>query len=338
MKDEKNYSLLAHNTFGMNVACRRFVEAHTTSEVICFVRSLTSSDGAPLVIGGGSNLLFTGDYDGTVFHSAITGKEIVGGGGSGVLLRVGSGEVWDGVVEYCVANSLYGAENLSLIPGEAGASAVQNIGAYGVEVKDLIYNIEAVDTTTGDVVEITAGDCGYAYRSSRFKHEWKNRYIITHVTYRLSRQYTPRLDYGNIRGELANRGVVHPTAAQLRQVIIGIRSAKLPDPKAEGNAGSFFMNPVVDRGRFETLRAQYPDMPYYEVDADSVKIPAGWMIDRCGWKGRTVGRAGVHGRQALVLVNRGGAEGREIVELCNMIIKDVKAEFGIDICPEVNII
>ena len=288
-----------------------------------------------LLIGAGSNLLLTQDFDGTVVHSALKGIEAQ----PDSHVRCGSGETWDEVVAWCVGHGLYGAENLSLIPGEVGASAVQNIGAYGAEVKDLIESVEAVEIGTGRLCVFTRKECQYGYRDSRFKHEWKNKYLITHVVYRLSsdesRQST---EYGNIRSELNRRGIQTPTAAQLRQVVIDIRNAKLPDPKVTGNAGSFFMNPVVERQKFEQLLAAYPNMPHYYIDADHEKIPAGWMIDQCGWKGRSLGRAGVHDKQALVLVNRGGATGQEIVDLCNTIRADVKAKFGIDIHPEVNII
>jgi UDP-N-acetylmuramate dehydrogenase len=229
-------------------------------------------------------------------------------------------------------------ENLSLIPGDVGASAVQNIGAYGVEAKDLICSVEAVEIATGKLLTIDAADCGYAYRQSRFKQEWRNKYLITSVTYQLSQTFIPHLDYGNIRAELERKGIAEPTAQQLRDSIIEIRNAKLPDPKVEGNAGSFFMNPIVGREKYEQLAALYDGMPHYEVDSDYVKIPAGWMIDQCGWKGKSLGRAGVHSKQALVLVNRGGATGQEIVALSDTIRRDVKDKFGIDIYPEVNII
>ena len=254
-------------------------------------------------------------------------------------IRCGSGETWDEVVSWCVGHGLFGAENLSLIPGEVGASAVQNIGAYGAEVKDLIVSVEAVEIGTGKLCVFSREECQYGYRDSRFKHEWKNKYLITHVVYQLStdesRQST---EYGNIRSELDRRGIQVPTAAQLRQVVIDIRNAKLPDPKVMGNAGSFFMNPVVERSKYEELQAMYPDMPHYYIDADHEKIPAGWMIDQCGWKGRSLGRAGVHDKQALVLVNRGGATGADIVALCQQIQYDVREKFGIDIHPEVNIV
>jgi UDP-N-acetylmuramate dehydrogenase len=225
-----------------------------------------------------------------------------------------------------------------LIPGEVGASAVQNIGAYGVEAKDVIALVEAIDLSNGQKRVFGTEECNYAYRQSIFKNALKGKYAITYVTYRLSKTFLPRLDYGNIRVELSQRGIDEPTALQLRQVIIDIRRQKSPDPAVEGNAGSFFMNPVVSRSQYEQLLAQYPDMPHYPVDAAHEKIPAGWLIDKCGWKGRSLGPAGVHSRQALVLVNRGGATGSDIVRLCEAVRSDVKTRFQIDIYPEVNII
>ena len=256
----------------------------------------------------------------------------------GIMLRCGSGEVWDDIVSLCVSNRMYGAENLSLIPGDVGASAVQNIGAYGAEAKDIILKVEAVDLQTGKMCEFTNEECEYAYRKSKFKGEWRNRFVITYVTYKLSEVFCPCLDYGNIRAELEKRNIKVPTAEQLRNVIIDIRNEKLPDPKVEGNAGSFFMNPVVPKAKYEELVARFGNVPHYSVDDNNEKIPAGWMIDQCGWKGKSLGKAGVHSRQALVLVNRGGAEGKDIVALCDAIKRDVKDKFGIDIVPEVNII
>lgn len=336
MKDVKSYDLLAHNTFGIAAKCRRFVEYSSIEEARQLVCSLTDADRPLLLLGGGSNLLLTGDYDGTVLHSAIKGCEAQEDG-DGILLRCGSGEVWDDVVALCVAHGWHGAENLSLIPGEVGASAVQNIGAYGAEVKDLIETVEAVEIKTGNVVTFKNEDCHYAYRQSRFKNEWKDQYLITYVTYRLSKTFIPDLEYGNIKSELEAEHIDNPTADQLRRVIIKIRESKLPDPKVEGNGGSFFMNPIVSREKFESIAAHYETVPHYDIDETHVKIPAGWMIDQCGWKGRTMGRAGVHAKQALVLVNRGGATGAEVLALCDAIRKDVSAKFGIDLQPEVNI-
>lgn len=337
MKDLHNYSLLAHNTFGIDVLCSRFVEYSSVEEAQQLVGSLTAADEPLLILGGGSNLLLTGDYQGTVLHSAIKGIQVVEEDADAVLLECGSGEVFDDVVAYAVAHGYHGAENLSIIPGEVGASAVQNIGAYGVEAKDIIYKVEAVEIATGHVVTFDNADCEYSYRQSKFKHEWRDKYLVTHVIYRLTKTFAPDLDYGNIRTSLAAHHISQPTAQQLRDVIIEIRNAKLPDPKVQGNAGSFFMNPIVEKAKYEELLAQYPAMPHYTIDAAHEKIPAGWMIDQCGWKGKSLGNAGVHDKQALVLVNRGGATGEEIVKLCETIRKDVFDKFGIEIHPEVNI-
>ena len=342
MKDFKNYSLKEYNTFGIDAKCSRFLEFENGDEAVEVAGILRASNNPYIIIGGGSNLLLTQDFEGIVVRSDVLGYHFeefrVGSQESGVRMTCGSGEVFDEVVEASLQAGLYGLENLSLIPGDVGASAVQNIGAYGVEAKDYIETIEAVEIATGRVVEISAEDCGYAYRQSRFKQDWKNRYLITYVTYRLSTAFKPHLDYGNIRAELERKGIQEPTAQQLRETIIDIRNAKLPDPKVEGNAGSFFMNPIVTREKYESLAAQYEKMPHFEVDADHVKIPAGWMIDQCGWKGKSLGRAGVHSKQALVLVNRGGSTGAEIVALSDAIRADVKAKFDIDIHPEVNIV
>ncbi len=337
MRDILHFDLSEHNTFGIHASCKRFVEIDTAEEAAAFFPSLHDADMPLLIIGGGSNLLLTADFNGTVVRSAIKGISAEERDGE-VWLRCGSGETWDDVVALCVQRGWYGAENLSLIPGDVGASAVQNIGAYGTEVKDIVERIEAVDVGTGQMVEIAASECQYGYRDSRFKHEWHQRFFITAVTYRLSLSFEPRLDYGNIREMLAQRGITQPTAAQLRQVIIDIRNAKLPDTKVEGNAGSFFVNPVVSREKYEQLAAEYPGMPHYTTDDGREKIPAGWLIEQCGWKGRTLGRAGVHHRQALVLVNKGGATGEEVLRLCETVKADVRSKFGIEIHSEVNII
>ena len=333
MKDCKNYNLLNHNTFGIEAHCQRFLEYADEQEAVEVASILRNASLPYIIIGGGSNLLLTRDFEGIVVHS--TCKGICREGNNMVC---GSGEVFDDVVAESIRQGLYGAENLSLIPGDVGASAVQNIGAYGVEAKDLIRSIRAVEIATGHVCIIENAECEYGYRQSRFKQDWKNQFLIVSVEYVFSTDFQPHLDYGNIRAELERQGISEPTAEQLRQTIIDIRNAKLPDPKVLGNAGSFFMNPVVSRQQYEQLASQYPEMPHYYIDADHEKIPAGWMIDQCGWKGKSLGRAGVHDKQALVLVNKGGATGAEIVTLCQTIQRDVKRKFGIDIHPEVNVI
>lgn len=337
MKDERNYSLKEHNTFGIDAKCRRFIEFEDDEEAFEVAAILRKSALPYIIIGGGSNLLLTKDFDGIVVRSGVKGHYFEEDF-TCERMTCGSGEVWDDMVATSLQAGYYGMENLSLIPGDVGASAVQNIGAYGVEAKDLILCVWMVEIATGKPWMIGNEDCEYGYRQSRFKKDWKNRFLITRVTYGLSRTFRPNLDYGNIRQELERRGITEPTAQQLRDIIIEIRNAKLPDPKIEGNAGSFFMNPVVTRQKYEKLAARYPQMPHYKVDYRHEKIPAGWMIEQCGWKGKSLGRAGVHDKQALVLVNRGGATGAEIVALSDAIRQDVKAKFDIDIHPEVNII
>ena len=332
MKEYKDYSLLNHNTFGMDVKAKRFVEYDNEEELKALIPTLS---GEVLHMGGGSNLLFKGDFEGTVLHSAIKGIEVVDESAESALVRAGAGEVWDDFVAWAVERGYGGVENLSSIPGEVGASAVQNIGAYGVEAKDVIALVEAIDLSNGQKRVFGTEECNYAYRQSIFKNALKGKYAITYVTYRLQKQPVLKLDYGNIRAVLGDNG--QHTISDVRQAIIDIRNAKLPDPKVQGNAGSFFMNPVVSREKFLSIQKDYPQMPFYEVEG-GVKIPAGWMIDQCGWKGKSLGRAGVHDKQALVLVNLGGATSDEIITLCNTICKDVKEKFGIDIHPEVNLI
>ena len=333
------YKTLIPNTFGVESYCDTLIEFRNVEELLsyCPLVAEARKDGRLLVIGRGSNLLPVGDFPGVVLRSRIMGKQVREEGDS-VMLTCGSGETVDDIIEWCVVNGYHGMENLSLIPGEVGASAVQNIGAYGSEAKDVIASLRALDIETGSVVEISNAQCRYSYRRSRFKEDWKNRYIILNVTYALSKTFRPVLDYGNIRTTLECRGVKEITARILRDIIIDIRRNKLPDWEKEGNAGSFFMNPKVSREKFLSIASEYPDIPHYTIDAEHEKIPAGWMVERCGWKGKTVGNAGVYDKQALVLVNRGGATGIEIQNLCRLIQKDVTDRFGIEIVPEVNII
>ena len=343
------------NTFGISAKCTKLLEFSALEELKAHYSEIAEArkQGKLLIIGRGSNLLPTGDYDGLVVRSKIMGRKLI----ANDRVEVGSGETVDDVIAWCLSQGLYGMENLSIIPGDVGASAVQNIGAYGVEAKDFIVSLHALDLETGEIVEITNEQCEYGYRQSRFKKDWKNRFIITDVTYQLSTTFTPHLDYGNIRKVLEENGIScniedgQLTAQLLRDTIIDIRNAKLPDYEVEGNAGSFFMNPIVSKEKFAELIARYPNMPYYPVsapapslreraggEAEAVKLPAGWLIDQCGWKGKTLGRAGVHDKQALVLVNKGGATGEEVVALCRQVQKDVLDRFGVEIHPEVNIV
>lgn len=334
MIDEINYSLKHHNTFGIDAQCARYVEYTSVQELQSFFAQ-RSMNIPFLPIGQGSNLLFTKDYNGIILHSGIKGITIIASNEDSVLIEAGSGEVWDDFVGYCVENGYYGLENLSLIPGEVGASAVQNIGAYGVEAKDLIEAVAAIDVEHNRMVILDKKQCRYAYRSSRFKTDWKGKYVITHVLYRLSKTFSPNLEYGALRRELEKRGNSSISAQELRQLVIDIRRSKLPDPVEIGSAGSFFMNPIVDKEVFELLLSQYSEMPYYAMGDDKYKIPAGWLIEQCGWKGKTEGHVGVYDKQALVIVNYGGATGQEVVTLSNRIRDDVKSKFGIEIKPEV---
>ncbi len=328
------YSLLSYNTFGIDVSAARFLEYASVEELQRLI-----AQGAVttpfLHIGGGSNLLFTKDYDGLVLHSCIKGIEVTEEDEHTVSVRVGAGVVWDDFVAYCVAHGWYGAENLSLIPGEVGASAVQNIGAYGVEVKDLITAVETVNIH-GDQRVYTMEECGYAYRDSIFKRPENKSVFVTYVRFRLSKEERYILDYGTIRQELEKYPVL--TLPVVRKVIIDIRESKLPDPKVTGNAGSFFMNPIVPKEKLLELQENHPQIPYYELADGQVKIPAGWMIDQCGWKGKALGPAAVHDKQALVLVNRGGAKGSDIIALSDAVRASVYDKFGIDIHPEVNFV
>lgn len=340
MKVFENYSLLSHNTMGIDARCLRFAEYETIDELRALLAELRRTpDSRYLHIGAGSNLLFTGDYAGTILHSAIKGRTVLENDETMVRLRVGAGETWDDVVAWCVAQGYYGLENLSYIPGEVGAAAVQNIGAYGKEAGDFIERVETVSVETGEERVFLAEECRYAYRYSVFKGEMRGKYVVTAVVFRLSRIFQPDLSYGALQRELDRRALSASTltASMLRQLIVEIRRSKLPEPAELGSAGSFFMNPVVERELAERLLAAYPDMPHFPVGGQ-VKIPAGWLIEHCGWKGRRVGRVGVYEKQALVLVNHGGATGEEMCRLSESIRQDVKCKFGISIFPEVNFI
>lgn len=336
---QESYDLSADNTFGIAATADCFISYDSVEElhrVLAYVQEKYA--GVPVYqIGGGSNLLLLSDVKGVVLHSCIRTIEVEECGDD-VFLRVGAGMVWDELVAYCVEHGYYGLENLSYIPGEVGGAAVQNIGAYGVEVKDVITHVETMDLHTGERATYTKDDCEYGYRKSRFKTEWKGRMIVTHACFRLSKTFVPHLDYGGVRASLEQRGVLpeEVNAFQLRDTIIAIRKEKLPDPKVQGNAGSFFMNPVVSRCLYSKIKQRYDSVPCYEVNANEVKIPAAWLIEQRGWKGRDMGRAGVHDRQALVLVNKGHATGHDVLRLCDAIIEDVKGAFGIELVPEVN--
>ena len=315
----------------MDVKADRLIEFANEDEL---KSALTGAVKPLLFMGGGSNLLFLNNYSGTVLHSVIDNINIVAEDDNSVSVRVGSGVVWDDFVAYCVEKGWWGVENLSLIPGEVGASAVQNIGAYGVEVKDVLQSIEAISVDDLSKRIFTNAECNYGYRDSIFKKSLKGKYVITYVTYRLSKKANPNIGYGALKSVLAE----NPSLKEIRDAIIAVRNSKLPDPKVYGNAGSFFMNPVIPMEQFVALQSRYPDIPSYPASDGYIKVPAGWLIEKSGWKGKSLGNAAVYEKQALVLINRGGATGMEVKHLADTVIADIKEIFGITLHAEVNYI
>ncbi|MBR5935256.1 MAG: UDP-N-acetylmuramate dehydrogenase [Bacteroidaceae bacterium] len=328
-----NCSLADRNTFGMDVRADSLIDWASTDELKNVLHDIEKPI---LMIGGGSNLLFMGDFRGTVLHSTISSIDVIGGDSDHVYVRVGAGVIWDDFVAWCSINGYWGVENLSAIPGEVGASAVQNIGAYGVEAKDVIDTVQTICLADGSERDFTNAECKYAYRQSIFKNELKGQYAVTYVLFTLSKVSQPKLGYGAIAQEVERMG--GPTLENIRKAVIAIRDSKLPDPKVLGNAGSFFMNPVISEHEFNIIRSNYPDVPSYPAPDGMVKVPAGWLIEKTGWKGRSLGPAAVYEKQALVLVNNGGATGADIKHLADTIIKDVKEKFGITLLTEVNYI
>lgn len=336
MIERSNFSLKEYNTFGIDAKAQRFIEYQNTDELVSLIRS-NRLQRPYLHVGRGSNLLFTHDFEGLVLHSGIQGIECTEiAGSTSVRLRVGAGVIWDDFVAYCVDHCYYGAENLSLIPGEVGASAVQNIGAYGSEAAQIIESVETIDADNGSLKIFNREDCAYGYRQSIFKQPCMKHYFVTHVNFMLTTTPSFDITYGSLQKEIDTIGEL--TLKNVRQAVITIRRAKLPDPEEIGNAGSFFINPIVSHDVFDALQKQYPTMPFYELSPDQVKVPAGWLIEQSGWKGKSLGPAGVYPKQALVLVNLGGAQGSDIVRLSNQICNDVEKKFGIQIHPEVNFI
>ena len=328
------YSLLPHNTFGIEAKAAHFVEFGSADELLGFLNG--GFTGNSLVIGGGSNLLFVGDFNGTVFHSAIMDINVVEETVDYVLLRVGSGMNWDALVAYTVEKGWSGLENLSLIPGEVGASAVQNVGAYGVEAGDLIEKVETIRIADAVACSFTKADCDFAYRYSIFKAAEKDRHIVTYVTYRLKKTAEFKLLYGNLKDKVEELGGA--TLANVRRAICEIREAKLPNPEQVGSAGSFFMNPVVAAEKAGQLKDEYPAMPQYPLPNGEVKLSAGWLIEQCGWKQTPHEHVGVYKHQALVVVNLGGATGRDVLNFASAVVVSVKEKFDVGLNMEVNVI
>jgi len=331
-----NFSLRKYNTFQIDVNAAKFIEITKPEELQYFIIHNLNIDSSALVLGGGSNILFTKDYDGLVIKPSIEFVDVLNGQDDEVLIEAGAGVVWDDFVEYCVEHEYYGLENLSLIPGTVGAAPVQNIGAYGAEAGDTIKSVKGFYLETGNEFELDHDECGFGYRKSIFKTKLKGKTVISSVVFRLSKKEKLNLDYGDIKNKLAEYG--HTDIHSLRKAIVEIRKSKLPDPVETGNAGSFFKNPEIEESHFNTLKEQYPGIPGYKLASGLFKVPAGWLIDKAGWKGKSMGKAGVNPKQALVLVNLGGAKGTDILDLAAAIEQDINKKFGICLEKEVNII
>jgi len=335
----QNADLSALNTFKIKAAAKNFVTVTNRNEVLELIHNAAFAQERRLFLGGGSNILFTEDFNGLVIQNAVKGITAVADNTDTVHLKVGSGENWHAFVMYCVQNNFGGVENLSLIPGTVGAAPMQNIGAYGVEVKEVITEVEALDLNTGETTTFSNAECRFGYRESIFKHEAKNRYFILSVTLSLTKHdHRFNTTYGAIHDTLTQLGHTELSIKAISDAVIHIRRSKLPDPAVVGNAGSFFKNPSISSEEYAAIKAQYPNAPGFINNDNSVKVPAGWLIEQCGWKGKTIGNIGVHPLQALVLVNYGGGEGNKIWALAMDIQKSVQDTFHIALHPEVNIV
>lgn len=331
----RNASLRELNTFGLDCTAEALVELSNAAQ-LPVIAADTSLPRPFHVLGGGSNVLLTAPLRGTVLLNRIRGIEKISEDAESLSLRVGAGESWHELVQYAIGNALGGIENLALIPGTVGAAPIQNIGAYGVEVKDAISEVQAWHWERGEMISLRGDECRFGYRDSIFKQELKGKVVVTHVCFRLSKHPKLHTEYGAIRDELAIMGA-EPSVQSIAQAVINIRRSKLPDPAQIGNAGSFFKNPTVSESDFEMLRTRFPLMPFYSLPDGNVKLPAGWLIEHCGWKGFREGDTGIHAKQALVLVNYGSATGEKVWALSERIIESVRAEFGISLEREVQV-
>jgi UDP-N-acetylmuramate dehydrogenase len=338
MEIKSDYSIKELNTFGIEARARKFAAAETLEDL----RGLLESDefrGMPrLILGGGSNVLFTKDFDGIVIKMLLKGIEVLGKDNSCVYVKARAGENWDDFVSYALENNFGGLENLSLIPGTVGASPIQNIGAYGVEIKDVLHEVEGINLLTGKTEVYDNSSCRFGYRNSIFKQELKNSFVVTSVTYRLSLDPRINVSYAALKQELLGLTESEITIRDVSEAVKRVRMSKLPDPSVLGNAGSFFKNPEIEKEKFLKLKAMHQDLTGYETQAGKVKIPAGWLIQKSGWRGKRLGNAGSYDKQALILVNYGGAAGKDVVELSRAIQASVEKEFGVHLETEVNII
>lgn len=336
---QENISLQPLNTFGVQATARYYCEVNSQDQLRELLNHPVFQNHGHLILGGGSNILFTKDFEGLIIKSGLQGWSITGETEDYVMLKAGAGENWHDLVMHCIANDWGGVENLSLIPGTVGAAPIQNIGAYGVEIKNVIEKVTAIDLTTGGLRTFNNSECRFGYRESVFKHDLKENIFISSITLRLTRKrHMLHTHYGAIQEVLKQHHIDHPTIKDVSDAVISIRQSKLPDPRVTGNAGSFFKNPTISEETYQQIKKAYPLIPFYPADNQYVKIPAGWLIEQCGWKGKRIGNIGVHPQQALVLVNYGGGNGEDILHLSMKIQSSVKEKFGVTLTTEVNII
>ncbi len=334
---QENINIQAYNTFGIDCTAKYFAHFRSIKDLQELLSDPICKNNELLVLGGGSNMLFTKNFEGLVLKNELTGIYIVKEDANHIWIEAMAGENWHDFVLFAIDHDYGGIENLSLIPGSVGAAPMQNIGAYGVEIKDVFHELEAIHIDTGEMVRFTRKRCKFGYRESVFKNILKNQYIITSVTLKLTKNHETNTTYGAIEAQLNERQVTRPTIKHISDAVIAIRQSKLPDPELIGNAGSFFKNPVVTSTEFEKLKAKFPEISHYVLDSGNVKLAAGWLIDNAGWKGKTFENYGVHKNQALVLVNYGGAKGEDIFDLSSQIQADVKEKYNVILEREVNI-
>jgi len=340
MNLKENFSLRPYNTFGIKASTKYFGDFSNQEELRSYIHFYKQEKTAEpiLILGGGSNILFTKNFNGLIIKNDIKGIELIKEDADYVYLKAGAGESWHSFVQYCIQKNLAGVENLSLIPGNVGASPMQNIGAYGVEIKDVFHSLEAFNIQEESTVTFSLSDCKFGYRESIFKNKYHNQFVITSVTYRLSKKPHFNISYGAIQQELENMGVEQLSIANISAAVIHIRQSKLPNPKEIGNAGSFFKNPEIENREFYSLQNEFPSIVGYDLHNGKTKLAAGWLIEQCGWKGYRKGDAGCHAKQALVLVNYGNASGSEVYDLSTAIINSVKQKFGVELQREVNVV
>lgn len=338
MKIDKNASLKEYNTFGIDAKAQYLVHFYDADSIIDYLDNYGLKKDSSFIMGGGSNVLFTRDFDGVVLRIELEGINIIDEDENYAYVKAAAGENWDNLVQFAIDQGLGGLENLSLIPGKVGAAPVQNIGAYGVEQRDHFYSLEAISIRDQEKREFSEQDCKFGYRDSIFKNDYAEHYIITSVTYRLDKKPEIQTNYGAVQSELEAMKVQDPGVKDVAAAVTNIRKRKLPDPEKIGNAGSFFKNPVVSKETHDTLKEKYADLVSFQIDEEHYKLAAAWMIEYCGWKGKSIGHASVHQQQTLVLINRGKAKGNEVVHLSRMIRMSVESEFGIKLEYEVIIL